>query len=286
MPARRSSVSIQADLAGLSHRGSVRPNNQDHFLTCRFGRFLRTLSTNLPEDQMPPDHGETGYGMIVADGIGGRAAGQAASRMAISLLVELAIQTPDWIMAPDEALMEEVMTRAAGRFSAVNEAIVERARQDPGLTGMGTTLTMALSVGTDLLIAHVGDSPAYLYRQGELHKLTRDHSAAQAMAEYGLVSERDVVPHRLQHMLTQAIGIPGMGAEPEFRRVRLADGDRLLLCTDGLTDMVDEATIAAALLRRAFSGEACQALIDLALDRGGRDNVTVIVAGYRIRSAL
>jgi protein phosphatase len=86
-------------------------------------------------------------------------------------------------------------------------------------------------------------------------------------------------------MLTQAIGIQGVGADPEFRRVRLADGDRLLLCTDGLTDMVDEATIAAELVRRAFSGEACQALVDLALDRGGRDNVTVIVAGYRIRSA-
>ena len=87
MSARPSSVSVQADLAGLSHRGKVRPNNEDHFLTCRFGRFLRTLTTNLPDDQMPPDHGETGYGMIVADGIGGRTAGEAASRMAISLLV-------------------------------------------------------------------------------------------------------------------------------------------------------------------------------------------------------
>ena len=285
MQARRSSVSIQADIAGLSHRGKVRPNNEDHFLTCRFGRFLRTLATNLPDDQMPPDHGETGYGMVVADGIGGRAAGEAASRMAISLLVELAIQTPDWIMAPDEALMEEVITRAAGRFSAVNEAIVERARHDPGLAGMGTTLTMALSLGTDLLIAHVGDSPAYLYRQGELHKLTRDHTVAQAMADDGLISERDAVPRRLQHVLTRAIGIRGVGAEPEFRRAGLADGDRLLLCTDGLTDLVDDATIEAELGRRAFSGEACQALVDLALDRGGRDNVTVIVAGYRIRAA-
>ena len=284
MQARRSSVSIQADIAGLSHRGNVRPNNEDHFLTCHFGRFLRTLSTNLPEDQMPPDHGETGYGMIVADGIGGRAAGEAASRMAISLLVELAIQTPDWIMAPDEALMEEVITRAAGRFSAVNEAIVERARQDSGLTGMGTTLTMALSVGADLLIAHVGDSPAYLYRQGELHKLTRDHTVAQAMADSGLDSERDVVPHRLQHMLTQAIGIQGVGADPEFRRVRLADGDRLLLCTDGLTEMVDDAMIATELGRQTSAAEACRALIDLALDRGGKDNVTVVVADYRIPS--
>src|SRR5262245_4812841 len=159
---RRPSASIQADLAGRSHQGKVRPNNEDHFLIVRFGRFLQTLATNLPDGHAPPDHGETGYGMIVADGMGGMAAGEAASRMAISRLIELATQTPDWILAPDEALMEEVITRAAGRFGAVNEAIIERARHDPGLAGMGTTLTMAMNLGTDLLIAHVGDSPAYL----------------------------------------------------------------------------------------------------------------------------
>ena len=146
---------------------------------------------------------------------------------------------------------------------------------------MGTTLTMALSLGTDLLIAHVGDSPAYLLRRGELHRLTRDHTLAQEMADHGQISARDVASHRYRHVLTHAIGIQGAGGEPEIRRFRLADGDRLLLCTDGLTDMVDDATIAAELRRRASSAEACRALIDLALDRGGRDNVTVVVAGYQ-----
>ena len=91
----------------------------------------------------------------------------------------------------------------------MNEAIVEQARHDPGLAGMGTTLTMALSLGTDLLIAHVGDSPAYLFRQGELHKLTRDHTLAQEMADRGQISARDAASHRYRHVLTQAIGIRG-----------------------------------------------------------------------------
>jgi PPM family protein phosphatase len=284
MQARSSSATIQADLAGQSHQGKVRPNNEDHFLIFRFGRFLRTLATNLPDGHVPPDHVETGYGMIVADGMGGMAAGEAASRMAISFLIERTIETPDWILAPDEALMEEVIARAAGRFRAVNEAIVEQARHDPGLTGMGTTLTMALSLGTDLLIAHVGDSPAYLFRQGELHKLTRDHTLAQELADQGQIPARDVASHRYRNVLTHAIGIRGTGDQPEIRRLRLADGDRLLLCTDGLTDMVDDATIGAELRRQASSGEACRALIDLALDRGGRDNVTVVVAGYCVPS--
>ncbi len=282
LAARPSSGSVQADIAGLSHAGRVRPNNEDHYLICRFGRFLQTLSTNLPDDLAPTRHGEEGYGMLVADGIGGRAAGEAASQIAISLFVELAIQTPDWILKADEPMVDELINRAAGRFSAINEAIVERARQDPELRGMGTTLTMALSLGTDLLIVHVGDSPVYLFRQGELRKLTRDHTVAQAMTDQGMISDRETLPRRLRHMLTRAIGVGGAGTEPESRLVRLSDGDRLLICSDGLTDMVDEAAIGAELGRRAFSGEACQALVDLALERGGRDNVTVIVAGYRV----
>jgi PPM family protein phosphatase len=285
MQARHPTASIQADLTALSHQGKVRPNNEDHFLIVRFGRFLQALATNLPDGHLPPDHGETGYGMIVADGMGGMAAGEAASRMAITLLVERVLETPDWILDPDEALMEQVIDRAAGRFRDVNEAIVAQARDDPGLTGMGTTLTMAMSLGADLLIAHVGDSPAYLLRDAELHKLTRDHTLAQEMADHGRISARDVASNRYRHVLTHAIGIRGTGGEPEIRRFLLSDGDRLLLCTDGLTDMVDDAAIGAELRRRASSGEACQALIDLALERGGRDNVTVVVADYRMPPA-
>src|SRR3954468_15873334 len=106
-PARRPSASVQADLAGQSHQGKVRPNNEDHFLIVRFGRFLQTLSSSLPDGLVPRDHTDAGYGMVGADGLGGMAAGEVASRMAITRLVELALETPDWILGPDQALVEE-----------------------------------------------------------------------------------------------------------------------------------------------------------------------------------
>lgn len=278
----RPSESVRADLAGRSHPGKVRPNNEDHFLIVRFGRFLQTLATNLADGTVPRDHQDSGYGMIVADGMGGMAAGETASRMAITRFVRLALETPDWILSTDEPMVDEVVARAAGRFRDVNETIVDQAQQQPGLAGMGTTLTLAMSFGTTLLIAHVGDSPAYLLRRDELHKLTRPHTLSQAMADLGEIPAGDVAKHRFQHILTRAIGIRGGGGEPETRRFQLADGDRLLLCTDGLADMVDDATIAAELRRRAPADETCQALVDLALEGGGRDNVTTIVADYRI----
>jgi protein phosphatase len=274
---------IQVDLAALSHQGRVRPNNEDNFLVVRFGRFLQTVLTSLPDGQGPGNFGDTGYGMVVADGMGGMAAGEVASRLAITRLVRLVLETPDWILGWEEPLVEEVVARAARRFDDVNEAILEQARRQPELRGMGTTLTMACSLGADLLIAHVGDSPVYLSRRQELHRLTRDHTLAQEMADHGFISARDV-PSHFRHILTHAIGIEESGGEPTIRRFRLADGDRLLLCTDGLTEMVEDAAIAAELQRAASSDQACRALVDLALQRGGKDNVTVVVATYHIPS--
>jgi PPM family protein phosphatase len=272
---------VRVDLAGRSHPGKVRPNNEDNFLVVRFGRFLQTMISSLPDGDLAPEYGDTGYGIAVADGMGGMAAGEVASRQAINLLVNLVLETPDWIMIPDEAYAGEVAARAVRRFDQVNRSIIEQARREPWLKGMGTTLTMAISLGTELLIAHVGDSPVFLARGGQLHRLTRDHTLAQQMADHGSVPLQDV-PSRYRHMLTQAIGVREDGAEPDIRRLHLEDGDRLLLCTDGLTDMVDDATIAAELHRGASSDAACQALIDPALERGGRDNVTAVVAGYRV----
>jgi serine/threonine protein phosphatase PrpC len=275
--------SVRVDLAGLSHPGKVRPNNEDHYLVVRFGRFLQTMLTSLPADDLATEYGETGYGMAVADGMGGMAAGEVASRLAINLLVNFVLETPDWILSGDDAHADEIMARAERRFYRVNESLIERARREPGLKGMGTTLTMACSLGTVLLIAHVGDSPVYLLRRDKLHRLTRDHTLAQQMADHDAIPLRDV-PSRYRHVLTHAIGIRESGSEPDVRRFQLEDGDRLLLCTDGLTDMLDDPTIASLLQSRATSEGACQALVDAALARGGRDNVTVVVAGYQVAS--
>jgi protein phosphatase len=277
------SSAVRPDISGRSHTGKARPSNEDNFLVVRFGRFLQTMITSLPQDDLATEYGDTGYGMLVADGMGGRAAGEVASRLAISLLINLVLETPDWVLSLDEAYADEVAARAVRRFHQVNESIIERARHEPGLKGMGTTLTMACSLGTELLIVHVGDSPAYLLRGRELHRLTRDHTIAQQMADHGAIPIQSI-PSRYRRVLTHAIGIWEAGSEPEIRRLRLEDGDRLLLCTDGLTDMVDDPTISGLLQGQATSKSACEALVDAALAGGGRDNVTVIVATYRIES--
>jgi PPM family protein phosphatase len=280
-PAQAGSASaVRVDIAGMSHTGKVRSNNEDNFLVVRFGRFLQTMLSSLPEGDLSPEYELEGYGIAVADGMGGMAAGEVASRRAITLLINLVLETPDWMLSQEEPHIDTVVERAVERFYKVNQAIIEQGRQEPRLRGMGTTLTMACSQGMDLLIVHVGDSPAYLSRGGKLHRLTRDHTVAQAMADHGTIALRDIPP-RYHHMLTHAIGIRDAGTEPGICRLHLCDGDRLLLCTDGLTEMADDAAIGAVLEKPGSSEETCRALVDLALERGGNDNVTVVVAQYR-----
>jgi protein phosphatase len=141
---------------------------------------------------------------------------------------------------------------------------------------MGSTLSLALSLFDNLIVAHVGDSPVYLFRKGQFFRLTRDHTVAEERGP------SDAYAARFRNVLTRAIGVPDVGGEPDVARYRLADGDRLLLCTDGLTDMVNEESIARELARGTSSEDTCQALVDQALERGGKDNVTVVVATYHL----
>jgi protein phosphatase len=147
---------------------------------------------------------------------------------------------------------------------------------------MGTTLTAAFSTGVDLFIVHLGDSRAYLYRNGELQRLTKDHTMAQAMADAGYIAPEEVRRHARRNTLTNYLGGRHGKVKADLRWLRLADGDRLVLCTDGLTEMIDERSIARILRERDRPNDAAQALLDEALERGGKDNVTVIVARYEV----
>jgi PPM family protein phosphatase len=279
---RPESTTVRADFGAVSHAGKVRPKNEDHFLVFRLRRDREAMLTNIPADQLPEHTGEAGYSMIVADGMGGMAAGEVASRLAITTALKLVHRSPKWGFRINQKEAREFFERINCYLREIDRTLTERAYADPRLFGMGTTLTAAFSTGVDLFIIHLGDSRAYLYRNGELQRLTRDHTLAQAMADAGYIAPEDVRRHRRRNTLTNYLGGRHGRVKADLRWLRLADGDRLLLCTDGLTEMVDDRSIARILRERDRPGEAAQALLDEALEQGGKDNVTVIVARYEV----
>ncbi len=274
------SFGVRAIAAAVSHPGLVRPKNEDHFLIVDAGRFLRTQLTNLPAGSVPLHYEEVVHGIGVADGMGGQAAGEVASRLALTLMVNLVLETPVWIFSRDEEHVQAVIDVTAKRFRQVNAALLASGNQDPRLFKMGTTLTVARSLGTDLIVAHVGDSRAYLFRNGGLMRLTRDHTLAQDLRDANLIAGMDVIADRFRHLLTQSLGTDKTEIVPQIRRETLANGDKLLLCTDGLTDQVSEQALAEELSRGASPQDACEALLERALSAGGKDNVTVAIAEY------
>jgi protein phosphatase len=276
---------VQVDIAALSHPGRVRKENEDHFIAGRFDRTMRTLATNLPEGQIPPEVTETCFAYMVADGVGGAVAGELASRTAVQTLVDLVLDSPAWIMRFDGDCADLVLKRTAERFQKAREQLVAKAAEDPRLKGMATTVTFVCTAGHDLLTAHVGDSRAYVLRKGgSLERLTRDQTMAQSLADAGAIEQKDVEHHPSRHILTSALASRGVFAQVELKHFRIEDGDRLLVCSDGLTEMVPEETVAQVLGEDEPAAKTCQRLVDLALEAGGKDNVTAIVAGYRIPS--
>jgi protein phosphatase len=275
---------VQVDMSAASHPGLVRARNEDTFLVIRGHRALEILMTNLGDASMPPRFDIHSYGMLVADGMGGMSVGDVASRLAVQTVVALVLNTPDWVMLTGDYQNETILSRMADRYRNVDSVLREEAAFDPKLMGMGTTMTVSYSLGTDLFIGHVGDSRAYLLRGGPLRRLTQDHTLAQAMADAGTLSANELVKHQFRHMLTRYLG----GQKPvkaDVQQLRLQDADQVLLCTDGLTEMVDDADITAILREAKSAKEACDALIAAALKGGGQDNVTVALARYRFSNA-
>jgi PPM family protein phosphatase len=273
---------VRVDFGAVSDVGKVRTNNEDHFRISRTSRTMRTLLSNLPPGQVPDYFEDVAYGMVVADGMGGEAAGEVASMMAITIGVNLRLNDVKWNLKMNEKEASDLMDRASRIIHQINEALAERARSDPALRRMGTTLTAMYSVGDELFVFHVGDSRAYLCRGGRLRQLTCDHTMAQALADAGKITAEEVASHRMRHFLTNVVGSPSGQLHVEMLQVHLLDGDRILLCTDGLTEMVREDEILEVLRGNEGSDHACRVLVDLALQHGGSDNVTVLIARYSI----
>jgi PPM family protein phosphatase len=273
---------LGVEFGALTHAGKIREQNEDHFLVSRVSRQQAVLHTNIAAHHFPEDFGDDAYTMIIADGMGGMAAGEVASRTAITTGLKLIQKSPKWGFKINKREARELFDRVNAYMQEIDRELTERSEGDRKLFGMGTTLTAAYSIGVDLFIIHIGDSRAYLYRGGNLIRLTKDHTVAQAMADAGYIAPEEIRHHRKRNVLTNFLGGHGGQVKADVRWLRLRDADRLLLCSDGLNDMVDDESIARIMSAHDRPDDAAQSLLDNALDNGGRDNVTVVVARYHV----
>ena len=179
--------------------------------------------------------------------------------------------------SPDE---ERVLAQFQSAIRHADARILEETAAHPELSGMGTTVTMAFHLGAQLCVIHVGDSRAYLYRDHELHQLTEDHTLVADMVRSGALRRDQVAEHQLRHTITNVVGGPELGVKVEARALEVRDGDRLLLCSDGLTEMVTNDAIAATLDAEPAPEAAAKKLLAQANDGEASDNITLIVVRF------
>src|SRR5262249_10967202 len=156
--------------------------------------------------------------------------------------------------------------------------VLTESQEHPELHGMGTTLTLAYVVASELFVAHVGDSRCYLLRGRMLYRITRDHTLVEAMLRRGIITEAEAATHKMRHVIANVLGGNEPGVDIELHKLSLEPNDRLLLCSDGLTEMISDSEIAAILDEAAIPQDACERLIARANEQGGSDNITAIVA--------
>ena len=274
-------VPVRVEFGALSHCGLVRTNNEDHYSVMRRYRSREVLLTNMP----PNSHSirkDEAYALAVADGVGGAAFGELASMLALRTGCELTGKAFNWNFQLSESEIADLEEKMNVCMQLIHRRLKKEAEANASYEGMGTTLTGALTVGLDAFITHVGDSRAYLSRRGTLHRLTKDQTLAELMASLGLIATVDEAAQRFQNTLVSCLGGNFDKVDVQTTHVVMEDGDQLLLCSDGLTDMVSDADIASILAHPSAPQVRCQELIDAALNAGGKDNVTVVLGKYSI----
>jgi len=272
----------ELDLFGLTHRGKVRTENQDHFLLCTVHPQVVIHATSLPEPDRLPLRGERlATIMLVADGVGGGTAGGEASQLATETITRYVASTLRSYHAAGSSEENEFFAalRAAAleAHDAVRAEAVTRAETSGKPEGkrMATTLTLGIAVWPWFYVVQVGDSRCYYYWDGALRQVTRDQTVAQDLVDRGALPPERVAASPFSHVLASAIG--GAEATPVVTRLDIRRrGCVLLICSDGLTKHVSDAEIAAQLGKMESSEQVCQALLDLVLERGGSDNITVL----------
>jgi protein phosphatase len=276
-PAPSPPLSVKA--FGITDKGKVRTTNEDQFLIAELTKAMRVRQTSLPEPKLQVGE-ERAHLFLVADGMGGHRAGERASALAVVAIEQFTLNTFKWFLGSSSAEAQKVLAQFQSALSQADARILEEAAGHPELTGMGTTVTMAFHLGAQLCVVHVGDSRAYLYREGELHQLTQDHTLMADMVRRGVLQPDQVAGHRLRHVITNVVGGQELGVRVETRAFEVQAGDRLLLCSDGLTETVSDEAIAATLGAEPSPETAATSLLAQANDGGARDNVTLLIVRF------
>lgn len=278
------STTVRAEFGAQSRRGHRRASNDDHFLVLEIGRHQQTLLTSLPETSADRRFDEYGYGMVVADGLGAPGQAETASRLAVSTLMELMLCYGRWNLRMNERTSREIIARADRFFRHVHTMLTFET--SPGQARLQAAMTATFGSGRDLFFAHVGHTRAYLYRGRELFRLTRDHTVAHELeAPAGPASHVHVntAARDFEHVLTRTLGAEtGNGLTVDLERFRLNDGDLVLVCSNGVTDAMDDRDIAAVLASRRGPADLCEGLVERAHELDGEDDATAIIGRYHI----
>lgn len=266
----------EIDVWGLTHTGRVRKNNEDHFLLCALQKQIKIYNTSLPDTENLVGNAErVAFISVVADGVGGQAAGEEASRLALECITRYVSEAIHVYYTADPTndavfvdLLEESAMRVHGELAAM-------AADDPALRGMATTMTLWLGIWPRAYLLQVGDSRCYLLRNGKLLQMSRDQTMAEDFVQQGILT-RDHPGHaKLSHILSSAIG--GQEAVPVVRRMEQGWENVGLLCSDGLTRHVSDEQIRDRLMNMTSARQACETLLQDALDGGGTDNITIAI---------
>ena len=266
----------EIDVYGLTHPGKVRRDNQDHFLICSLRKQMVVRHTSLPDTGHLVADGERLASLaMVADGVGGAARGETASRVALEAITQYVSRSMRCYYAAGSADDQQFFDALQEGARQSHAELLRRGEEDADYRGMATTLTLFLGVWPRAYLLQAGDSRCYLLRHGELTQITRDQTMAQEMVDLGVMKAEDAAGTRLAHTLTSSIG--GRQTDPKITRFDMAWGHVLLLCSDGLTRHVSDDRLRDVLRSMTNARQACEDLLREALDGGGSDNITILV---------
>jgi protein phosphatase len=268
-----------ASACGATHCGQVRDSNQDHFLIAQLNKSMRITATSMPLDDRLYGcvQGEV---LLVADGMGGHAAGEKASHLAIEHFIRRLLSSIHWHFHGDDEREPEFIEDLQHLLRDAHSRILTEGELHVDQRGMGTTLTSAYIVWPRMYVVHAGDTRCYLIRDGKSNQITTDHTLARQMVEAGGLSPEDEASSKWSNVLWNVLGGQTEGGDimAEVRRVDLMEGDRVVLCSDGLHRYLSDQQLVDLIADTDQPDQACQRCIDFANNAGGEDNVTVIVS--------